>query len=109
MKANKVNEAGAQRRPGKRIGRSCLRSCQKIHAGVSRAKASLLAEARDTAKAQERLLRLAMNEAEALAWQTGYPHLLFPALAQEKIEAVADWTRRQEAIRQPEPSWSLVA
>jgi hypothetical protein len=49
---------------------------------------------------QPRMLRLAFDEAEALAWQTGFPHLMFPVLAKEKAEAVARWDRRQNRIRQ---------
>ncbi|MEW6302859.1 MAG: hypothetical protein AB1705_05265 [Verrucomicrobiota bacterium] len=45
------------------------------------------------------LLHLVLNEAEALAWQTGVPHLVFPALALEKVHALAEWQARQEAIR----------
>jgi hypothetical protein len=49
---------------------------------------------------QPRLLRLALDEAEALAWQTGFPHLWFPVLAKEKAEAIARWDWRQNRIRQ---------
>jgi len=47
----------------------------------------------------ERMLQLALNEAEAVAWQTDYPHLLFPELAMEKVQAVASWNHRQTAVR----------
>jgi hypothetical protein len=40
-----------------------------------------------------------LNEAEALAWQTSYPHLLFPELAVEKVQAVAAWQTRQESVQ----------
>ena len=46
------------------------------------------------------LIRLALNEAEALAWETGFPQLVFNGLAEEKIQAVASWNRRQSEIRQ---------
>lgn len=45
------------------------------------------------------LLRLALNEAEALAWDTGYPHLFFPTLALEKAESTVQWHRQQRAVR----------
>jgi len=45
------------------------------------------------------MLRLALNEAEALAWQTDYPHLVFPTLAMEKAQGLAAWNQRQRAIR----------
>ena len=38
---------------------------------------------------QGQLLDSALNEAEALAWQTPYPHLVFPALAEEKASSVS--------------------
>ena len=46
------------------------------------------------------LLRQALNEAEAIAWQTGFPQLVFPSLALEKARAVATWENRQQAMRQ---------
>ena len=50
---------------------------------------------------QPRLLRQALNEAEAIAWQTGFPQLVFPSLALEKARAVAAWENRQRTMRQP--------
>ena len=47
------------------------------------------------------LLRQALNEAEAIAWQTGFPQLVFPSLALEKARAVATWESRQRTMRQP--------
>jgi hypothetical protein len=44
------------------------------------------------------LLELAMNEAEALAWQTDFPQLFFPTLAAEKAGAVAGWHARQRRL-----------
>jgi len=46
------------------------------------------------------MLHLALNEAEALAGETGFPLLVFPELAREKAESVAAWGRRQQAVRQ---------
>jgi hypothetical protein len=45
------------------------------------------------------VLKLALNEAEALAWQTDFPHLFFPALAMEKAQATVAWHQRQRAVR----------
>ena len=47
---------------------------------------------------EPRLLRQALNEAEAIAWQTGFPQLVFPSLALEKARAVATWHARQEIL-----------
>ncbi len=60
-------------------------------------------------EAQSRLFHLALNEAEALAWQTGFPQLVFPALAQEKARQVAAWHDRQQSIRQAAPRFGLAA
>lgn len=65
---------------------------------IRNAREAILAEARGTLDVQERLLRLTMNEAEGLAWQTMYPQLVFPSLAVEKIQRAAQWTRRQRRI-----------
>src|SRR5688572_28242259 len=54
-----------------------------------------------------RVFRLALNEAEALAWETEFPHLVFPALALEKVHDVAKWHRRQTSIRRSEPILAL--
>jgi len=79
---------------------ACLSSGQKLAARIEWANASLLAELRGTLEAPEKLFQLAVGEAEALAWQTGYPHLLFPALAMEKVRAAAGWNAQQQFIRQ---------
>lgn len=77
----------------------CVGSCQKLAAQIGLAKQNLLAEVRGTLEVPERLFRLAVNEAEALAWQTEYPHLVFPALAAEKVRATTRWGVRQEFLR----------
>jgi hypothetical protein len=49
-------------------------------------------------RGQEQLLRLALNEAEALAFLTDYPHLVFPTLALEKVHDAAAWKNRQQQL-----------
>ena len=83
---------------GQRFGNTCRECGQKMLAQVGRVKDAIFAEAHDTLKVQDRMLRLALNEAEALALQTLYPHLLFPALAVEKVQAVAAWENRQRQL-----------
>ena len=46
-----------------------------------------------------RILHLTLNEAEALAWDSGFPHLVFPLLAEEKAQSVEAWVHRQREIR----------
>lgn len=41
----------------------------------------------------------AVSEAEALAWATAHPLLVFPALAEEKATEATQRAERQEAIR----------
>jgi len=82
------------------VANVCVASCQNLAAQIERARKNLLAELKESLQAPEQLFRLALNEAEALAWQTEYPHLLFPALAAEKVQAVARWNRQQELLRQ---------
>ena len=57
----------------------------------------------------QRLIRLALNEAEALAAQTGVSELVLPALAEEKVSALKKWAVRQEALRKTGSGWSLAA
>lgn len=89
--------------------RVCLDSCQKLLAQIEAAKDAVLAEFNETRQAHEHLLQLALTEAEALAWEAGYPHLLFPALAQEKARAVAAWIDRQQLIHRKEQGLALAA
>ena len=87
----------------------CLASCQHLIAQIEKAKDAILAEFGETRGAHEQLLRLALNEAEALAWQTEFPHLVFPMLATEKAQAVAAWDARQQSIRGTRPGRALAA
>ena len=56
----------------------------------------------------QRMIRLALNEAEALAAQTGVPELVLPSLAEEKVTAVKKWAARQKTLRAAH-EWSLAA
>jgi hypothetical protein len=96
MNANdkhQVNTSGCRT-----MGAACLDSCQKILAHVENARARIFDEFRENLVGHEHLLKLAVNEAEALAWQTGFPQLLFPALAAEKARDVAAWHERQRLL-----------
>jgi hypothetical protein len=91
MKTNKA-------KTGVAFGKACLNGCKQILAQIRNAKEAILDEARETVKVQEQMLRLAINEAEALAWQTLYPQLVFPNLAVEKVRGVAAWNNRQRSL-----------
>jgi hypothetical protein len=85
-----------------------LNLCRKAVAQIEKAKRTIVSEFRDRLEEHDHLLELAVNEAEALAWQTQYPHLLFPVLATEKAQAVANWHRRQWFFRRTNrrPTWA---
>jgi hypothetical protein len=106
MKLNDANRNRGNAEAGTGFKDGCLASCRKI---LARAKAAIFAESQHALQSQERLLRLALNEAEAAAWQTGYPHLVFPALATEKVQAVIAWDRQQQSVRRANPVLVLAA
>ena len=87
----------------------CRATCRKIGAQIAGVKEAIYAESSRAFAAPERLVRLALNEAEAVAWQTKYPHLVFPALATEKVQAVAAWNARQQYMRRSNPGIELAA
>ena len=95
----KINQ-GTEKNAVQAAANVCIASCQKLAAQIERIKRNLLAELLGTLDAPEKLFRLALGEAEALAWQTDYPHLVFPALATEKVQAAAAWSTRQQFLRQ---------
>ena len=76
----------------------CLTSCRKLVAQIENTKDGILAQFRDKLETHEHLLRLALNEAEAIAWDTEFPHLVFPMLATEKAQTVATWLARQRSM-----------
>jgi hypothetical protein len=73
------------------------------------ARASIEREFSALANQQPRLLHLALNEAEALAWETGFPELVFPILAEEKAGQVSSWQARQQFVRQNGPMQAFAA
>ena len=79
----------------------CLQSCGTLLAGIDQTKTKIAAEFQGFLEVNRKSFQLALKEAEALAWQTDYPHLLFPALAMEKVQAAAAWQNRQNILRQP--------
>ena len=100
-----VEKAGA----GRAFRNACAASCRKILAQITAAKEAIFSESFNALKSREHLLRLALNEAEAAAWQTGYPQLVFPALATEKVQAVVAWDAHQQAVRRANPILELAA
>jgi hypothetical protein len=83
------------------ITNRCLQSCKKLLAGIEQVKNIIADEFRGIVDSNQKSFQLALNEAEALAWQTDYPQLLFPTLAVEKVQAVAARQTRQQVLQQP--------
>ena len=69
MKSKQTIEVRLNAGVGSSFSSRCLRSCRKILAQIRKAKAAIFAESRGVLEAHERMLQLALNEAEALAWQ----------------------------------------
>src|SRR3954467_15904474 len=81
---------------------SFCRACSaKLIREIKRTKQELVAQFRSAFGGNERMLRLALNEAEALACLTEYPLLIFPTLALEKVQGVVGWQRHQQQVRNP--------
>jgi len=77
----------------------CIASCRKLLGQIQRTKDSILAEFSGRVAEHKQVLQLALTEAEALAWQTGVPQLVFPTLAAEKAQAVLAWHNHQNSLR----------
>jgi exonuclease I len=79
------------------------------HDAIAAVRALIEREFASLHQQQPRVLQLALNEAEAIAWQTGFPHLLFPLLAMEKAQAAASWLARQTSIQRGQPILAFAA
>jgi hypothetical protein len=95
------NKSNGQRRESrtKTATAACLKSCRSLLRQIQSIKESVMREFESPKREQGQMLRFALNEAEALAWQTPYPHLLFPVLAQEKAQSARQWAERQRRVR----------
>ncbi len=95
MKTNRIENNQTNKNP---FTAFCANYCRKLLSEIQQAKQDLVAQFRKAFAGQEQLLRLTLNEAEALAFLTEYPHLVFPMLAMEKVQGVANWSRHQKEI-----------
>jgi hypothetical protein len=109
MKPKTTKECEAKTVTRNTLRQACTDCYQKVLGQITTAKEMIFAESQQALTAPERLLRLALNEAEALAWQTTYPHLIFPTLATEKIQAVAVWNANQQSVRRNSPVFAWAA
>ncbi|MGB8367764.1 MAG: hypothetical protein ACLPYZ_08930 [Limisphaerales bacterium] len=105
----KLTSTNGNRGNGGLLRKACGACCRKVRAQIAGVKEAIFAEYSRVFPAPERLVRLALNEAEAVAWQTKYPHLIFPTLATEKVQAVAAWNARQQSVRENSPVITLAA
>jgi len=87
----------------------CLQSCKVLLTEIEQAKNMIVNDFHETLDTHGNLFRLALNEAEALAWQTDFPHLVYPTLAMERVQAVVAWRRRQQYMLQPHLTFAEAA
>ncbi len=80
----------------------------QVHAAIQQTKQNLIAS-QDLSTIPAHLLRLALNEAEALAWEAAFPHLWYPVLAEEKTQEIAAWQMHQSAIYPGSAKWAVAA
>ena len=99
MKRNRTNQKRQSEPGGMALKSGRLASCQKVLARIARVKETIFQESAEALRTQEHLLRLVLNEAEAVAWRTMYPHLVFPVLAAEKVQAVIAWDTKRQAVQ----------
>ncbi|HEY6167616.1 MAG TPA: hypothetical protein VI454_06225 [Verrucomicrobiae bacterium] len=74
-------------------------TCRAVGGQLRRARQAIENEFGTLRDAHGKLVNLALNEAEALACETRFPHLVFPTLAEEKLNSLAAWDERQDALR----------
>jgi hypothetical protein len=82
---------------------------RKILAQIEETKSAILNEFQGIFETHEHVLQLALIEAEALAWQSGIPQLVFPTLATEKAQAAAAWHARQRFLDRMTSALSFAA
>jgi hypothetical protein len=107
MKAVNTKISESVRKQTKRAARAVASERREIAVQFTNIKNGLAREFGTTLGGHGQLLKSALNEAEALAWQTGYPHLFFPVLAEEKALAVNRWAARQRRVRQASREMAL--
>jgi hypothetical protein len=99
MKRKSLNQHETNEWARTALKNACLGACRKVLERIAGARELILTESRGALRVQEQLVRLALNEAEAVAWQTAYPDLVFPVLATEKVQAVVAWDAKLQTVR----------
>jgi len=95
MKTNNVQNNVVET---KALKGACAASDKSIATQIDALKREVFTEFQSALGANDQLLRLALIEADALARQTEYPHLLFPLLAAEKARNAARWQFHQQFL-----------
>jgi len=109
MKTKEKGPKGSRSALGRRGPVQDARWREKISNQLDEVKRAIWTAHLPSVTGREAVLRTALNEAEALAWQTPFPHLLFPVLAQEKAFSARRWAGRQRFVQQAGPVWVLAA
>ena len=99
----------AGRAPTKSISVAALSSSPALRGQVAQIKQTMVRQFGSALSGHGQLLKTALNEAEAVAWQTPYPHLVFPMLAEEKALAVNRWAARQRSVQRTSREIRLAA
>jgi hypothetical protein len=89
----------------RRFSKACLRKIQQL-------KGSILSEMsfRFAGKLSPEMIRLAVNEADAIAASTPFPTLFLPVLAEEKVRFAEQWHAKQQRIGERSwNSWNIAA
>ena len=94
-----TNDTNKELNAGETTASRCLQCYKRLLTGIEQAKNKITDEFYDIVESNQKSFQLAISEAEALAWQTDYPQLVFPALAVEKVQAVTAWQTRQQFVR----------
>ena len=63
---------------------------RQLHTAVSESRERLIARYAEMAPQRIALIRRAVDEAETQAWETAFPHLLFPDFAEERLASVVE-------------------
>ena len=107
MKPNNPSENSSQRTRKKPVRCCSTMRSRDLAVQVNTIKNGLIRQFGVALGGHGDVLRSALNEAEALAWQTPYPHLVFPLLAEEKASAVNRWAARQRTVTRVSKEISL--
>ncbi|MEA3212892.1 MAG: hypothetical protein QOE70_5949 [Chthoniobacter sp.] len=62
--------------------------CRELVASLGKLKLRLQEKYERTLPGRDQLVRQAIDEAEALAWQTTFPHLFLPDLAEARLAEI---------------------